>query len=150
MKEAIGNSMVFNFIIIFTSIFIVLMIGSLSYTKAFKVRNRIIDIIESHQGYNQEASDEIDENLRAIGYSMVDSSCGEHNGVSPMTNNSVYPYCIYEHSSTDNVGGISIQKGKYYGVKVFIKIDIPLIGGFIKIPLYGETRVIIRKAEVEG
>ena len=46
MKEAVGNSMVLTFIFVFIAIFIILFVGSIAYSKGFKVRNRIIDIIE--------------------------------------------------------------------------------------------------------
>ena len=45
MKEAIGTSMVFNLIMIFLGIFIILYVSSIAYSKGFKVRNRLIDII---------------------------------------------------------------------------------------------------------
>ena len=46
MKEAISNAMIFNLIIVFVVILIMLFIGSLSYSKAFKVKNRIVEEIE--------------------------------------------------------------------------------------------------------
>lgn len=145
MKEAIGNSFVFNFIMIFTAIFIALLVGSLAFTKGFKIRNRIIDIVESYGQYSQEAANEIDENLRAIGYQMVRGyRCSTHNGVSALSSksNGDYPYCIYEYGES--------AKGRYYGVKVFVRFDLPIIGSLINIPLYGETRVIFEKDKVTG
>lgn len=54
MKEAIGTSMVFNLIMIFLGIFIILYVSSIAYSKGFKVRNRLIDIIEKYDGYTEE------------------------------------------------------------------------------------------------
>lgn len=142
MKEAMGTTMVFNLIIIFVSVFIVLLVGSLAYSKGFKVRNKIIDIIERNDGYNTTAKSQIDENLSNIGYYlMLNKTCDSHNGTQPLPNNSSYRYCIYEYNTS---------KGKYYGVKVFIHFDFPIISGFIEIPLYGETRILFEKSEVEG
>lgn len=141
MKEAIGTSMVFNLILIFISVFIILFVSSIAYSKGFKVRNRLIDIIEKYDGFTTEAQQEIDENLASIGYRMVDKPCGDHNGTMPVYNNSPYRYCVYQYNTS---------KGDYYGVKVFIHFDFPLIGGFIEIPIYGETRVLFDKSEVEG
>ena len=42
MKEAIGTSMVFNLIMVFTGVFIAILVGSIAYSKSFKIRNRII------------------------------------------------------------------------------------------------------------
>ena len=98
MKEAIGNSMVFTIVITFTSVFILLFVGSIAYSKGFKVRNRVIDIIEKHGGFTEDAKKEIDENLAAVGYQIVDRECKDHNGVSALANNSAYRYCVYEYN----------------------------------------------------
>ncbi len=143
MKEAIGTSMVFNLILIFTGVFIALLIGSLAYSKGFKVRNRIIDIIEQHEGYTEDSKIEINENLSAIGYKIVglNTRCQPHNGVSALANSGPYDYCVYEYQTV---------KGKYYGVTVYVHFDFPIIGDYINIPLYGESRILFEKSEVEG
>ena len=142
MKEAIGTSMVFNLILIFVGVFIALLVGSLAYSKGFKVRNKIIDLIERNEGYTDTAKNEIDQNLSDIGYYlMINRKCEERNGIQPLQNNSPYRYCVYKYNTS---------KGEYYGVQVFIHFDFPIIGDFIEIPLYGESRIIFEKSEVEG
>lgn len=143
MREALGSSMLFNLIMIFTAVFIALLIGSLAYSKGFKVRNRIIDIVEKHEGYTQDAIDEINENLASIGYRNVGDSnrCGPHNGTDALDNTSPYDYCIYRYMTS---------KGEYYGVTVYVHFDIPIVGYFLNFPLYGETRILFDKNEVEG
>lgn len=143
MREALGSSMLFNLIMIFTAVFIALLIGSLAYSKGFKVRNRIIDIVEKHDGYTQEAIEEINENLATIGYKNVgaDNRCGPHNGIDALENTSPYDYCIYRYMTS---------KGEYYGVTVYVHFDIPIVGYFLNFPLYGETRILFDKNEVEG
>ena len=141
MKEAIGSSMILNLIIIFAAVLIGLYVGSIAYTKGFKVRNRIIDIIERREEFSLEAEEEIDSNLRDIGYRIVDRECPVRNGVSAIDINSPYRYCIYEYETS---------KGPYYGVTVFIHFDIPLIGNFFELPLYGETKIIFESDRVTG
>ena len=46
MKEAIANAGIYNLVIIFVIILLAFFIGSLSYSKAFKVKNKIIEEIE--------------------------------------------------------------------------------------------------------
>lgn len=140
MKEAIGTSMVFNLVMIFVAVFIALLVGSISYSKGFKVRNRIIDIIQQHEGYTEEAKEEIDQNLADIGYRIVDKECKVRENASSIAE-SDYRYCLYEYTTS---------RGEYYGVTVFIHFDIPLIGDFIEIPLYGETGILFEKGSVEG
>lgn len=71
MKEAIGTSYVFTLVMTFVGILIAMFVGSIAYTKGFKVRNKIIDIIDKEQGYTLRAGgakDQIDQSLAKIGY----------------------------------------------------------------------------------
>ncbi len=141
MKEAIGTSMIFNLVMLFVGVFIALYVGTIAYSKGFKVRNRLIDIIEKYETYNDSARQEIEENLSSIGYQIVDRECPSRDNAVNVDNDSNYRYCIYRYTTT---------KGDYYGVTVFIHFDLPLIGNFLEFPLYGETRILFDKNEVEG
>ena len=150
MKEAIGTSFVFNLMMIFIGVLIAMFVGSLAYTKGFKVRNKIIDIIEKYEKYDIKDSaqiDEINDSLSSIGYQVRGdntSKCKARGNASQVTNtiqNNDYEYCVYEYNTS---------RGKYYGVTVFIHVDIPLIGGLIDIPLYGESRLVYSKDLIEG
>lgn len=147
MKEAIGTSFVFNLMMIFIGVLIVILISSISYSKAFKIRNRIIDRIEEYNGYdiNTNVDEAINEDLQSIGYKVVDNNknCSTRDGAVLLTTtySSGYNYCVYEYT---------VDKGKYYGVTAFISFDIPLIKDYINIPIYGETRTIFDKGMVGG
>ncbi len=150
MKEAIGTSFVFNLMMIFIGVLIAMFVGSLAYTKGFKVRNKIIDIIEKYEKYDINDSaqiDEINDSLSSIGYQVRGdntSKCKARGNASQVTKtiqNNDYEYCVYEYNTS---------RGKYYGVTVFIHVDIPLIGGLIDIPLYGESRLVYSKDLIEG
>lgn len=141
MKEAIGTSSVFNLIMIFTAIFIALLVGSIAYSKGFKIRNRVINIVEKYRGYNDSAIAEIDENLGVIGYRIAKRSCPTRDNAKLLPQKSDYRYCVYEYQT---------EKGKYYGITVFIHFDIPLVGGWMELPLYGESRIIFDKGTVQG
>lgn len=140
MKEAIGTSFVFNMIMVFVGVMIALLVGALAYSKGFKIRNRIIDIVQKYEGYTIDAREEIDSNLRDIGYQIVDKECKNREGAT-MVQDSDYRYCIYQYNTT---------KGPYYGVTVFIHFDIPILGDWVEIPIYGETRILFEKDKVTG
>ncbi len=59
MNESMGNAMIFYGIIIFVILFIAFFIGSISYSKAYKVKNRIIEEIEKQGEYLQERNGDI-------------------------------------------------------------------------------------------
>lgn len=46
MRESFGTAFVVNMVVIFVAIFIFFFVAGMSYTKAFKIKNRITDIIE--------------------------------------------------------------------------------------------------------
>lgn len=143
MKEAVGTSLVFGIIMLFIGILIAILVGSISFSKGFKIRNRIIDRIEEYQGFDVNTHSIIEEDLKSIGYKIVDNvDCKDRDGGELLTQQyNDYNYCVYRYSTT---------RGNYYGVTVFIQFDVPLIGQYIKIPVYGETRVIYEKDQVRN
>lgn len=152
MKEAFGNSFITIIVITFMSVLILILASSSSYSKAAKVRNRIIEMIENNQGYNNGLvsidvfEEQINEELAKYGYRVnvsatnnckvrdgLDSNLqpGENN-VHAINGNSKYSYCVYEFRTV---------KGVYYGVETYMYFDIPLIDN-IEIGIYGETKTL--------
>lgn len=144
MKEAIGNTMLFNFIMIFIGMMFIILLGSVTYSKGFKIRNRIIDRIEEYNGYDPsgEVVDAIIDDLKKVGYRIVDSqNCGNRDGATLLTSEyNTYNYCVYEYAT---------NRGYYYGVKVYVYIDFPFIGKYMSLPLYGETEIVYKKGMVD-
>lgn len=144
MKEAIGNSAIFNIIMVFVAIIIALLVGSLSYSKAFKVKNRIVDTIEKYEdGYSSSnratINAQIDEFLGQVGYRVNrngNNNCPVQSGASnngyALNSSSNYQYCIYEYQST---------RGYYYAVIAYMYFDFPVIRDRLVIPVRGETQV---------
>lgn len=132
MREAIGNSLLMNLVIIFVSIVILFFIGILSYSKAYRVKNRIVSIIEKYDGYNTSAQEEILVDLKSAGYrSTNNSKCTSEN-----LNNTTYNYCIYE--IRDKSSGDSY----YYKIVTYVHFDFPIIGNLISFPVKGETKIL--------
>jgi len=145
MKEAIGNAFVFNFVILFFVIFIFFFVGSLTYTKAFKVKNKIIDTIEMYEGdissgniMNSSFQSDVDKKLSEIGYRISDESTCKiderfKNGQQlTKGGSSNYRYCVYEFETS---------RGNYYGVVAYMYFEIPIIGAKLELPIYGETKI---------
>lgn len=145
MKEAIGNAFIFGLVITFIGIFILFFATSTSYTKAFKVKNKIIEIIEKHSDIlssepvkegrlSNDVEAEINTVLSDIGYKIAvnKNNCPVRNGKDAIVPQSNYDYCIYEYSTV---------KGKYYGVATYMYYQIPVIGIELKFPVYGETKI---------
>ncbi len=153
MREAIGQTFIVNLIIIFVIIFLVLFAGSINYTKAYKVKNRIISIIEENNGYTLEAQKQINTFLGETGYRISNKGCSNNDyhykkdaysiGSNHNTNwkavstNSDYKYCI-EEVTTKN-GDI---EQKFYGVTAYMYFEIPIISSLLELPVYGETKTM--------
>lgn len=153
MREAIGNTFIVNLLMVFLGVMSALLVGSVSYSKAFKVKNRIIYTIERYGGWNVRTGDgsynlvqsEIEASLKEIGYPLVVSNpfaggCPNRSGATIVyggntggTSKNTYHYCVYEYKS---------EKGYYYGVTTFMHFDIPLIGNYLEFPVNGKTKAI--------
>lgn len=140
MRESIGASFVVYAIVIFVAIFSLFFIMGLNYTKAFKMKNRIIDIIEENECYETEncaSKDKIQEALKSAGYRMKGGQpdCKQYmkgrNG--EVIESSTNHYCVYK---------VTTSRGDYYGAVTFMYFEIPLFNIHKEYPVYGETRVM--------
>lgn len=68
MRESIGTSFTLNFIVLFIFLVFAFLAGTLSYYKAYRVNNYIINAIEKYEGYNDYSKAEIKKGLTTIGY----------------------------------------------------------------------------------
>lgn len=147
MKESIGNAAILGIVIVFVGVFIGLFATSSSYTKAFKVKNKIVEILEKYDdilgvkvvvnnSLNETVENEINDVLSESGYriSRTGNNCPVRNNQNAVVKNQTqnYEYCIYEYSTT---------KGTYYGVTAYIYYELPVIGTELKFPVYGETKI---------
>ena len=107
MRQAVGSAFILNLVIIFITLMMLVFVGSISYSKAYKTKNRIINIIEDNKGYNESSISEIETFMADTGYQIsLTSDCTK---VAPNKNSSlVYPtssikpgyrYCIFENKA---------------------------------------------------
>lgn len=172
MRESIGNAFVVNFILVFVIIFIGLLATSSSYSKAAKVKNTVMDIVEKYADEldesNQlpsEVSREIETNLARLGYRLNENKnnrCDEqlkkmdpqgNTNIQIMNQFSNYHYCVFKHpQSKDNTkdNGSAPKRGNYYIVVTYMYFDIPVIGSHFELPVKGQTRTYFDKVKYNG
>lgn len=137
MRQALGNAFIMNIVITIVIVIILMVISSLSYTKAFKVKNMIISTIEEENGFNNNAKNKIDANLAKMGYRINKNgiqTCNEDelpSSCTPINNSASYRYCVYECKTS---------KGNYYRATSYMYFDIPVIGDKMEFPVHGETK----------
>ena len=155
MRESIGQSFLVSMVITLVGVIIIILLCAIAYSKTFKIKTKLIDIIEKYNRGHEDnvyeaAQGEIEYYLHSIGYRKNRNGvqeCPERNGKSAINDYSTYHYCIYEFDS----GTYTFEnRGKYYGVLVYIYFDFPIIGDMIEIPVYGETEVFFRETYIEG
>ena len=150
MKQAIGSGWMLGFVSIFIVLFTAYLAISVNYTKAFKVKNRIISLIEENEGFTyssdvketgtniddiknkakQETEDKIYLYLNEIGYNYTDVKCPDSIGDG---NEFTGGYCVKK---------ITNSQGSDYTVATFISLELPIIWIKINVPITGETKVI--------
>lgn len=164
MREAIGSSMLLNIVIVIIGIISAFYISSIAYSKAFKVKNRIISVIERYDGAcfndiddNDSCYQAIEAELQDIGYSSnISADCEEitvDNDINSIKSvELVYPshnydgghrYCVYKYSVCSGSGSKCNSYSNrltYYKVVTFMHFDIPVIHSFLEFPVSGETK----------
>ncbi len=147
MRDAIGGVVSINLIIFFLFLINGYLAYSVNYTKAFRVKNKIINIIEEYEGHTQAAQTEIFDYINEAKYIVPARMVNALNS-SGYTCYETRGYCI---SSTP--AGSSTNKdddgyrGWNYKVVTFVNIDIPVLnqilptlGNFLQV--VGETKAV--------
>ena len=148
MKESIGNALVSGIVLFFVSLLLFILVAAINYSRANKIKNRIVNLISSYAELNTTKESDgidldsnlgalIDAELAKVGYRINNggfnnNKCTRSDGI-VLNPNSLYHYCVYKHNT---------KRGYYYGVETFMYFDIPIIGTTLEFPVYGETRII--------
>lgn len=157
MKDAIGGIFSIQAIMIFIVLAMGLLLFSVNYTKAFKVKNDIRRVIEEYEGLTESASVKINNIADRYtytfsnpnGYVNVCEDIGYKAYQSTTSKNNEVVFCVKCDlvNSEGTQEGKKKYKGAVYTVATFVNIDIPLIrnlfpkaAGFLRIQ--GETALI--------
>lgn len=141
MREAIGGTWLMGLVLTFVVLFSAFIAVAINYTRAFRVKNEIINIIERDEGYIKEGKnttkEKIEDYLKEIGYTTrnMNISCPDniYGDGNPVANGN---YC-YKLIPTNNA-----KTEGYYKVTTFVIIDLPLMWQALAVPVSGETKLI--------
>lgn len=128
MRDAMGG--IFN--ISFVAIFLVVISGylafSVSYNKAFKVKNKIISTLEQYQGYNATSKAVIDQYIQDIGYNRNTALNVNYDKGKKCGNQCENGYCIFWIEDTES-SKAGLPKG-YFKVVTSVNVNIPIFEKF--------------------
>lgn len=145
MRDAFGGAFMLKVILVFVVIYVAFMCIALDYARAFRVKNRVINILEQYQYGSNTNTDEavsnaIDAYLSEVHY-LIPQSAGDN----IISTDSKYDYC---HCDGTYHNGICIEafgneKSHYYKVTSYIIFNLPFFGlDSFPLPVRGETRTI--------
>lgn len=139
MRDAFGGAFSIKLMIIFLMLYTLFICVALNYARAFRVKNRIINIIEQEEGLTDKAKTDIGLYLNERGYSII---CDEVDSV-------VCAGCTCVTDLSRGVQGYSYKENNsasgsqtYYTIETYLHFKIPIIGIDFPIAVRGETRVI--------
>ena len=138
MRDAIGGVFTLQIILVFVLLINGYMAYSVNYTRAFRVKNEIINIIEQKEGFSEggTAAKEISSLVKRAGYGLStvqQQAVRNNNNVNGWYCNGSEGYCV---KCTDNTGNNKLNsddasyRGVYYSVKTYVNMDIPILNWF--------------------
>ena len=168
MKEAIGGTWLFQIVIFFILLFTGFMCLSINRSKAFNVKNFILETIQSHNGEISSESDAMKEivaymkenSYRTTGTKQneIKSMCGKkseyicYNREGKKDNNNPV-FCIAKLSVDNNENGCldapftELPNMYYYRIEVFYQLDLPFLHDLFGFKITGDTKVFYTKNE---
>ena len=158
MKESIGSTWLFGIVITFIVLFASIVSMSVNWSRAYKVKDEIINDIEKTHGFKQETMDSIAAYMRRVGYRSTGTCPDENykgytiNGnatITSMWNAGGTNYCVKrvdvvkkDETGATVTGSPGHISSAYYSVTVFFKLDLPVFGNVIRMDVSGETATI--------
>ncbi len=160
MRESIGGGWLFGIVIVFIFMFSGFLAYSVSYTRAFNVKNEIINYIEQSQGYTTSTKDvqklsEADgllDTTEGKTYNLINKSGydWETNSTSSCPSGKdlnkfgvcIEKFCPTPKSTKTEEKHLHSTSNPHYKVTTFITFQIPFFGIKFTIPLTGETSTI--------
>ncbi len=151
MRDSVGGTFMIYVLIIFLSVYIVFVAVAFNYARAFRVKNKVLDIIEQNEGIQEMENSnnlqgitsgvfgQINDYLQSISYRVND--IGESNCKGYDYINEDRGYCIAKIDQNSSIDGIT---SSYYKVRTFAYIEFPFLKLKFTIPVNGETRRIER------
>lgn len=163
MKPAIGGITIFQLVIIFILLFTGIMCLTINHTKAFTVKDSIVNLIEDSEytdknEINHEAISKllIEAGYRVTGYNCPSGWDGFNRDGNPVSNN--VSYCIRKVEVNDTFIADAISKCRanpncklaskiypnmfYYDVMVFYQLDIPGLNRLMNFSTVTSTKLL--------
>lgn len=125
MRDAIGGVVNITFIAIFMIVVSAYLAFTVSYNRAFKVKNKVISILEQYEHFNEPAKSAIKEYNTRLGYSGQQG----FNLDGYTCPSDLQGICIKWTQDTESTEA-GLPKG-YYSVVTAVEVNIPIFNKFL-------------------
>lgn len=151
MRDAIGGLFSLQIILAFILLVNGYLAYSVNYTRAFRVKNGIVNILEQYEGHTEEAKERIAEYVDNMRYQIPAGMLNycQLNGAEDNSSCQCFAsqgYCIKMTAVSGTDPESDEYRGVYYTVVTYVNIDIPVLNRFINLGNFlqvrGETRAI--------
>lgn len=167
MRESISYTFLLNIVIIFVFTCFAIIMGVISYYKAFRANTIISEAIEKYEGYNCLSKEEIERRLVGLGYKTpfnvkcksTDGNCDDSGkGYKVIAYNLDFNgNLVYEDEKMSSTyicdkNGCATNKHYQYGIYTYMYVDLPVVANIIKIPFFAKTSIMYdyRNYYIEG
>ena len=169
MREAIGGTWIFQVVIGFIFLFTAFICLSVNRSKAFAVKDQIVQVIQSYNGISDESmvngfdGSKIDAFYDIVDYIKTNSfrntgvapadeedisyTCYDRNGKLSTSDKNV-TFCIAKVSVRDKISTeySELPSMNYYKVVVFYQLDIPIFHDLFNFKITGTTKTMLGEA----
>lgn len=159
MRDAFGGLVNIAIIVVFMTIVSGYLAFNVSYTKAFKVKNKIISVYEEYDGcdgiFETKCENEIDNYIQGIGYNTKDPNLNNSNVLNYESTSSVGStgekcrkgYCVIEFKEADDPNDRINKIYRSFRVVTVVYLDIPIINnimsGMDMFQVTGDTKKMV-------
>jgi len=137
VRESIGGAFLIKIMVVFIVLYNSLLAIAVNYAMVFRVKNRIIDLLEQYEGCAGVITGCNGNNCVADYVSTV----GYYRAAAP-TGGSGRAYTIEAFRDGN--------RGTHYRVTTYITFDFPWINQFLNVSIQGETKTIYGKFETNS
>lgn len=171
MKESISYTFILNIVIVFIFTCFAVVMGTLSYYKAFRANSIIAETIEKYEGFNCVSREEIARKLNNVGYKTPFSVDCNGKGDACIADNDfgyvvtsynldmpnekiVYDDENYTYNYTDeeytpmnssykcNGNGCTTNKHYQYGIYTYMYVEMPVISQLLRLSFFSKTNTM--------
>ena len=147
MREAIGGTWLFQIVIAIILIFTGYLCLSINHSKAFNVKNSIINAIEIEGGANLNNPEhdpailKIVDNIRNVAYRTTGSCPKDYIGFNRdgKIDSRASAFCIKKEKTRDYP---DLPNMYYYRIIVFYQLDLPIFNDAFNFTVKGDTKVM--------